>query len=184
MQGRGALAGGSGASIPAPSISEVSPCLWGHPCPKYPLALPQCPGPLPSDPAGTAAPCPIHLPGSIDAAGQAPLVIGSSPAAPLDTPAPARAPGCSDALPPPPLPFQGDSASPWCTQSRERRMSPGCTGTHRDVQGPTMPPHLPIPALNPSSAPASPAAASNPGSDCASPQPPSTAMFCCWGRNK
>lgn len=176
-RGRGVLARGSGVSIPALSISEVALCLWGHPCPKCPPALSRCPGSLPSDPAGKAALCSIPVPGSIDAAGQAPLVIGSSPAAPLEPPAPASAPGCSDASPPPPLLFQGDSASPWCTQSRERRMSPGCTRTRRDPQGPTgtcrdlrchpifpFLPYTPAPLLHPLQQPPTPGATALPHS--------------------
>lgn len=76
-------------------------------------------------------------------------------------------------------------------ESRLHRDPQGPTGTHRDPQGHTgthtgtyNATPFPIPALNPSSAPASCAAASSPRSDCTSPQPPSTVVFCCWGRNK
>lgn len=86
---------GRGCPLPevgggAAQLRVVWRCPCGRPCPKYPLGcqgesrgrrLPRCPGSLPSEPAGKVGLCPIPLPPAIDAAGWAPPVISSSPAA-------------------------------------------------------------------------------------------------------
>lgn len=156
-------------------------CLWGHPCPKYPLLLPRCPGSVPSEPAGRAALSPIPLPGSINAAGRAPLAAAQSPPG---SPSPSQGTGALQCFTSTTSPLPGGLSIPLVQPeqgeeggSRLHRDPQGHTGTHKATP-------FPIPALNPCSAPASSAATSSPRSDCSSPQPPSTVVFWCWGRNK